>query len=58
MTSLLPKRIQNLGNTFANSILQALLYVSGYGNGLLHMQQNRSRCLTARSAKSLFNVLV
>ena len=46
----IPKDIQNLGNIcFANSILQPLMSVSTHGNGLLHMQHNRSRCLTGKS---------
>ena len=50
--TLLPKGILNLGNTcFANSTLQALLSVKRYGNGLLQMQHNRTRCLQERSGK-------
>ena len=53
MMDLLPKGIQNLGNTcFANTILQALLSVRAYGEGLLQMRHNRSRCLANRSGKT------
>ena len=55
-----PKGITKLGNTcFLNSVLQALLSVTCFSEGLVGLQHNRKKCTSLWTGlESVFNVIL